>query len=68
MEGDGTLRQRYDMFLERKAEAERQITVLQNALEKINYKCRYYETALAAGTVKVHEKTLEEQAYETVGS
>jgi DNA-binding transcriptional MerR regulator len=65
MDGDSTLRRRYDMFVERKAEAERQIAALQKALEKINYKCWYYETALAAGTVKVHEKTLEEFARET---
>ena len=66
MEGDATLQQRCDMFTECKAEAERQITALQKALEKINYKCWYYETALAAGTIKIHEKTLEEQARETI--
>jgi DNA-binding transcriptional MerR regulator len=65
MDGDSTLQRRYDMFVERKVEAERQIAALQKALEKINYKCWYYETALAAGTVKVHEKTLEEFARET---
>jgi len=64
MEGDATLQQRYDMFITRKAEAERQIDVLKNALEKINYKCWYYETALEAGTINVHDKTLNEQAVE----
>jgi DNA-binding transcriptional MerR regulator len=64
MEGDATIQQRYDMFQERKTETERQIEVLKKALEKINYKCLYYKTALAAGTVKIHEKTLEQAALE----
>ncbi len=62
LEGDCTLRQRYDMFLERRAEVEKQIAQLHKALEKIDYKCRYYETALDAGTLKVHDRTLERQA------
>ena len=66
MEGDATIRQRFDMFVERKAATQHQIATLQKALEKIEYKCWYYETALKAGTVKVHEKTLEEQASETI--
>ena len=64
-EGDKTLQQRYDMFVERKAETERQIAVLEGALEKIKYKCWYYKTALEAGTIRVHEKTLREMALET---
>jgi hypothetical protein len=50
------------MFLERKAATEKQIADLQKALEKINYKCWYYETAVAAGTINVHERTIEQQA------
>jgi DNA-binding transcriptional MerR regulator len=68
IEGDSTLQQRYDMFIERKAEAERQIQALQKALEKINYKCWYYETALAAGTIKIHEQTLEQMSYPKTAS
>lgn len=66
MEGDATIQQRYDMFINRKAEAEQQIATLQKALDKIIYKCWYYETALAAGTMKVHEKGLAEKARETI--
>lgn len=55
MEGDSTLQKRYDMFQERKAETEKQLALLQKTLEKINYKCWYYETALAAGTEQVHK-------------
>lgn len=54
MEGDSTLQERYDMFLERKRETEKQIKILQDSLEKIDYKCWYYKTALDAGTVNIH--------------
>jgi DNA-binding transcriptional MerR regulator len=59
MEGDSTLQQRYDMFLERKRETENQIKTLQDSLEKINYKCWYYKTALEAGTAKIHDNLSE---------
>ncbi|HWQ43044.1 MAG TPA: hypothetical protein VN456_13550 [Desulfosporosinus sp.] len=48
------------MFMERKSETERQIKMLQDSLEKINYKCRYYETALTAGTTKIHDSLPDE--------
>lgn len=53
-EGDASLQQRYEMFLDRKREVEKQIADLQNVLEVINFKCWYYETAIAAGTEKIH--------------
>lgn len=55
MQGDGTIRQRYEMFLERKAIVEEQLAQLQKALDTINYKCWYYKTALEAGTVDIHQ-------------
>jgi Predicted transcriptional regulators len=55
MEGDSTLKERLDMFHARKLEAEHQIEALQKSLDKINYKCWYYETAVAAGTEQVHK-------------
>lgn len=54
--GDLTLKERYDMFLERKKDVEEQIAVLQKSLEKIEHKCWYYETALEAGTENIHKK------------
>ena len=45
MEGDASLSQRYELFLERKRETEKQIKMLQNSLDIINYKCWYYKTA-----------------------
>lgn len=53
-QGDASLQQRYDMFLERKRAVEQQISELQDFLKVINYKCWYYETAIEAGTEKIH--------------
>jgi DNA-binding transcriptional MerR regulator len=64
LQGDATLKQRYELFLERKAEVEKQIQTLRKARQKILYKCWYYQTALAAGTSKIHEKSLEQLAKE----
>lgn len=55
-QGDATLKERYDMFLERKHIVEAQIADLQATLDTINYKCQYYKTALEAGTEKIHLK------------
>src|SRR5687767_2643678 len=49
-EGDSTLQQRYEMFLERKAAVEAQMEELKRTLEVIDYKCSYYKSALDAGT------------------
>lgn len=53
-QGDASLQERYDMFLERKQAVENQIAELQETLDFINHKCWYYETALEAGTEKIH--------------
>ena len=58
-EGDTSLQQRYDMFLERKKVVETQMAELQATLDMINYKCWYYETAIAAGTEAIHNKDVE---------
>lgn len=55
-EGDSTLKQRYEMFLERKAAIDKQIEELEKVKETINYKCWYYKTALDAGTEAVHNQ------------
>lgn len=54
-EGDSTLQQRYDMFLERKAIVEAQMEEIKKTLEIIEHKCSYYKTALDAGTEGVHK-------------
>ncbi|MEA4912589.1 MAG: MerR family transcriptional regulator [Oscillospiraceae bacterium] len=53
-QGDSTLRERYAMFLERKRAVEAQMAELENTLDFIDYKCRYYETAIEAGTERIH--------------
>ena len=55
MQGDATLQQRRDMFLERKKVVEQQMADLQKILSTIEYKCWYYQTALDGGTSAVHK-------------
>lgn len=55
MEGDSTIEQRYQMFLDRKKETEQQIAALQRSLDLINFKCNYYKKAKAAGTTEIPE-------------
>ncbi|AWB46065.1 MerR family transcriptional regulator [Paenibacillus sp. CAA11] len=54
-EGDATLQQRYDMFMERKATVEAQMEELKKTMEVIEHKCSYYRTALDAGTEDIHK-------------
>lgn len=54
-DGDSTLQQRYDMFLERKAAVEAQLEELNKTMELINHKCKYYKVALDAGTEDIHK-------------
>ncbi|MGG4128552.1 MerR family transcriptional regulator [Paenibacillus illinoisensis] len=54
-EGDSTLQERYDMFIERKASVEAQMEELRKTMEVIEHKCAYYKTAIAAGTEDIHK-------------
>ncbi len=54
-EGDSTLQQRYDLFMERKAAVKAQLEELNKTMELINHKCNYYMTALDAGTEDIHK-------------
>ncbi|MDD3230462.1 MAG: MerR family transcriptional regulator [Oscillospiraceae bacterium] len=53
-EGDSSLQKRYDLFVERKKEVDRQIAQLIKYRECIEYKCEYYRKALAAGTEAIN--------------
>lgn len=55
-QGDASLQQRYDMFLERRRVVEEQMEQLKKTMEVIDYKCWYYKTALDAGTEAVHKR------------
>ncbi|MCM3728414.1 MerR family transcriptional regulator [Neobacillus cucumis] len=56
-DGDATLQQRYDMFLDRKAHVEAQMVELKKTMEVIEHKCLYYKTALEARTEEIHKNT-----------
>lgn len=60
-QGDASLQQRYEMFLERRRVVEEQIAQLQKTLEVVDYKCWYYEKAVEAGTLKVHDNLHERE-------
>ncbi|MGN1140228.1 MAG: MerR family transcriptional regulator [Oliverpabstia sp.] len=53
-QGDVSLQQRYEMFLERRCVVKEQMAELKATLDMIDRKCCYYETALEAGTEKIH--------------
>jgi DNA-binding transcriptional MerR regulator len=53
-DGDSTLQQRFEMFMERKAIVEKQLEELKRTMEIIEHKCLYYLTALEAGTEDIH--------------
>ncbi|PWU67654.1 MULTISPECIES: MerR family transcriptional regulator [Gracilibacillus] len=54
-EGDSTLQERYDMFMERKASVVAQMEELKKTMELIEHKCSYYQEALDAGTEDIHK-------------
>jgi len=66
MEGDTTLPQRRDMFYERRRAVEAQIEVLQATLDMIDYKCWYYDTAVAAGSSRALQTLKPEELPEEV--
>ena len=49
-EGDSSLQKRRDMFRYRLKEVKKQIEALQKTMNTLQYKCWYYDTAIAAGT------------------
>ena len=53
--GDSTLEQRYNLFLERREAVMAQIKELEDQLKVIDYKCKYYDEAIAAGTEDIHK-------------
>ena len=56
--GDGTLAQRLELFREQKRQLQKQMEQLQKTMETLDFKCWYYETALAAGSCQGAEDTL----------
>ena len=60
-EGDRALKQRLEIFLERKEAVQKQMEELNKVMETINYKIWYYETAIEAGTEAVHKQNKEHE-------
>lgn len=54
-EGDSSLKERLEIFLERKEAVQKQMEELTRVMETINHKIWYYETAIEAGTEQVHK-------------
>lgn len=53
MQGDDTITARLEMFRRQRQALEEQMAELQHTLSMVDYKCWYYETAQAAGSIAV---------------
>ena len=53
LQGDSTIEARLELFRRQQKVVARQMAALQHTMEMLRYKCWYYETAKAAGTVDV---------------
>lgn len=51
LEGDDTIDERLDMFRRQRGVLEARMEELRHTIETVDYKCWYYETAKAAGTI-----------------
>ena len=56
LQGDDTIELRLSMFRHQQEILKQQMTELQHTMEMVDYKCWYYETAKAAGTVDAPQK------------
>lgn len=59
-EGDASLAQRLELFKGRREAAQKQLEELERTMALLDYKCWYYETALAAGTERAVQEMGEE--------
>ena len=59
MQGESTMQQRYEMFLNQRCIVKEQIKHLQETLDIIDYKCELYENAIKAGTTDLYENAPE---------
>ena len=55
-QGDDSLEERYQLFLDQREQVKAQIADLHKVLDTLNHKCWYYETAIAAGTEAIHKE------------
>ena len=64
MQGDDTIETRLQLFQHQRDVLNQQIAEMQRTLETVEYKCWFYETAKAAGTVDVPSHMAEEEVPE----
>lgn len=55
-QGDKTIKNRHDMFLQRRHAVEQQLSEIKKTLKIIDFKIKYYGDALAAGTLAIYDK------------
>ena len=60
-QGDDTIETRLQMFQHQRDVLKQQLAEMQHTLETVEYKCWFYETAKAAGTVEVPRTMPEEE-------
>ena len=60
-QGDDTIETRLQMFQHQRDVLKKQLAEMQHTLETVEYKCWFYETAKAAGTVEVPRTMTEEE-------
>ena len=63
-QGDDTIGDRLEMFRNQREVLRRRIEEMQHTLETVEYKCWYYETAKAAGTIDVPRDMADEDVPE----
>lgn len=64
LQGDDTIDLRLQMFLHQKKVLAQQLEELTHTMKMVDYKCWYYKTAKAAGSVDVPQHMTEEQVPE----
>ena len=64
MQGDDTIETRLQLFQHQRDVLNQQIAEMKRTLETVEYKCWFYETAKAAGTVDVPSHMAEEEVPE----
>ncbi len=61
LQGDSTIEARLELFRRQQKVVAQQMAALQHTMEMLRYKCWYYETAKAAGTIDVPKNMPDEE-------
>lgn len=64
LQGDNTIELRLEMFRKQRERLQKQLEELNHTMDMVEYKCWYYETAKAAGSVQVPQGMPEENVPE----